>query len=68
MAGHIARYVGAGLVIGPVSRSKKATSTTALGDDQVILREDFLQCVRALILRGRKGTDENGNGRRNVVI
>lgn len=48
IAGQIARHLGAGLIIGTVSNSRKADYARPFGYDQVILYDDFLQSVREL--------------------
>lgn len=53
IAGQIAHYLGAGLIIGTVSSPKKATYARSFGYDQVVLYDEFLQSVQ-------KATDGRG--------
>jgi NADPH2:quinone reductase len=46
IAGQIARHLGAGLIIGTVSSTRKAAYAQSFGYDQVVLYDEFLQCVR----------------------
>ncbi|GCE11055.1 quinone oxidoreductase family protein [Tengunoibacter tsumagoiensis] len=48
IAGQIARYLGAGLVIGTVSSLRKAAYASSFGYDKVVLYEDFAQSVHEL--------------------
>jgi NADPH2:quinone reductase len=48
IAGQLARHLGAGLVIGTVSRPSKAAYARDFGYDHVILRDLFLQSTREL--------------------
>lgn len=48
VVGQLARHLGAGLVIGTVSRPGKRDYARAFGYDHVILRADFLQETREL--------------------
>lgn len=48
IAGQLARYLGAGLIIGTVSNLKKAEYARSFGYDQMILRDDFVQRVGQL--------------------
>ena len=48
VAGQIARYLGAGLIIGTVSTPEKARYATSFGYDRVILYNEFLSSAREL--------------------
>ncbi|HTK10145.1 MAG TPA: NADPH:quinone oxidoreductase family protein [Ktedonobacteraceae bacterium] len=55
IAGQLARHLGAGLVIGTVSNTRKAAYASTFGYDRVVLYDEFAQSVRELT--NRDGVD-----------